>query len=66
MEVVRYNTPQFLLRSTLRFFCNVTVRLVCHGTGTLFELKIPDFSQIGPDFRTQWQKTVKADAKCVN
>ena len=34
---VRYGTPQFLLRSTVRFFCNGTgtVRLFLKGTGTV-------------------------------
>ena len=34
---VRYGTLQFLLRSTVRFFCNGTgtVRLFCKGTGTV-------------------------------
>ena len=39
--LVRYGTPRFLLRGTVRFFCNGTgtVRrygtLVCNGTGTV-------------------------------
>ena len=44
------------------FFVMVRVRYV----GTLFELKIPDFSHIAPDFCMQRQKTADADAKCVN
>ena len=34
--------------------------------GTLFELKIPDFSHIAPAFCVQRLKTAEADAKCVN
>ena len=36
-STVRYGTPQFLLRSTVRFFCNGmgTVRLFRKGTGTV-------------------------------
>ena len=65
--VRRYGTPQFLPRSTVRwydmpFFVMVRVRYV----GTLFELKILDFLHIEPAFCTQRQKTVEADAKCVN
>ena len=64
---VRYGTPQFLLRSTARwygtpFFEKVGVRYV----GTLFELKTPDFLHIAPAFCMQRQKTAEADAKCVN
>ena len=59
---VRYGTPQFLLRSTVRFFVMVRVRYV----GTLFELKIPNFSHTAPNFCRQRQKTAAADAKCVN
>ena len=44
------------------FFVMVRVRYV----GTLFELKIPDFLHIAPDFCMQRQKTAKADAKSVN
>ena len=44
------------------FFKMVRVRFV----GTLFELKIPDFSHIAPVFCMQKQKTAEADAKCVN
>ena len=71
----QYGTPQFLLRSTVRFFCNVTgtVRLFRQGSGlrvryvgTLFELKIPDFSHIAPAFCIQRQKTAETDAKCLN
>ena len=47
---------------TVRLFVMVRVRYV----GTRFELKIPDFSYIAPDFRMQRQKTAKSDAKCVN
>ena len=37
---VRYGTPQFLRRDTVRFFCDGTgyvgtVRLFCNGTGTV-------------------------------
>ena len=43
-------------------FAMVRVRYV----GTLFELKIPDFSHIAPDFCMQRQKTAETEAKCVN
>ena len=65
---VRYGTPRFLLRSTVRFFCNGTlvryaffVMVLVRYLGTLFELKIPDFSHIAPDFCMQRQKTAEAD-----
>ena len=70
-STVWYATPQFLLRNTVRctvflfcklFFVMVWVRYV----GTLFELKIPDFSHITPAFCMQRQKTAEADTKCVN
>ena len=50
--------------STVRyaFFVMVRVRYV----GTLFELKIPDFSVIVKAFCMYIQKTPEADAKCVN
>ena len=68
--LVQYRTPRFLLRGTVRFFCNGTVRLFVmvrvRYVGTLFELKIPDFLYIAPDFCMQRQKTAKSDAKCVN
>ena len=51
MERVRY-----------AFFVMVRVRYV----GTLFELKIPDFSHIAPAFCMQTQKTAEAEVKCVN
>ena len=69
--------PQFLLRSTVRwygtFFCNGTgtvryaffAKVRVRYVGTLFELKIPDFSHIAPVFCTQRQKTVETDVKCV-
>ena len=44
------------------FFGMVGVRYV----GTLFELKIPDFSHIARGFCMQRQKTAEADAKGVN
>ena len=44
------------------FFIMVWVLYV----GTLFELKIPDFLRIAPNFCTLRQETVAADAKCVN
>ena len=44
------------------FFVMVRVR---YG-GTLFELKITDFSHNAPDFCMQRQKSAEADAKCVN
>ena len=44
------------------FFGMVRERYV----GTLYELKIPDFSHIAPAFCTQGQKTAETDAKCVN
>ena len=47
---------------TVRLFVMVRVRYV----GTLFELKIPYFSYIAPDFCMQRQNTAKSDAKCVN
>ena len=34
--------------------------------GSLFELKIPDFSHIAPDFCMQRRTTAEADVKCVN
>ena len=40
--------------------------LMHSNVGTLFELKIPDFSHIAPNFCTQRQKTAAANAKCVN
>ena len=43
-------------------FVMVQVRYV----GTLFELKIPDFSHIAPAFCKQRQKTAEADVKYVN
>ena len=51
-----------MVRVQYVFFVMVRVRYV----GTLFELKIPDFSHIAPDFCIQRQKKAKADAKCVN
>ena len=64
---VRYGTPQFLWRDTVRwygtlFFVMVWVRYV----DTWFELKIPDFSYIAPAFCMQRQKTAKVEVKCVN
>ena len=47
---------------TVRLFVMVRVWYV----GTMFELKIPHFSYIAPDFCMQRQKTAKSDAKCVN
>ena len=44
------------------FFVMVRIRYV----GTLFELKIPDFLLIAPDFCMQRQKTAEADAECLN
>ena len=44
------------------FFVMVRIRYV----GTLFELKIPDFSHIAPTFCIQRQKTAETDAKCMN
>ena len=66
-STVRYGTPQFLLRSTVRwygtpFFVKVRVRNV----STVFELKIPKFLHIAREFFMQVQKTAEADAKCVN
>ena len=46
---------------TVRLFVMVRVWYV----GTLFELKIPDFLYIAPDFCMQRQKTAKSNAKCV-
>ena len=75
-------TPQFLPRSTVRwygtlFFLMVRVRYVgavrlfflmlrVRYVGAQFELKIPDFSHFAPHFCMQRQKTAEADAKCVN
>ena len=74
---VRYGTPQFLPRSTVRwyvffvrygtlvryaFFVKVRVRYV----GMLFELQTPDFSHIATAFCIQTQKTAETYAKCVN
>ena len=66
---IAVRTPRFLLRSTVRwylvryaFFVMVRVQY----DGTLFELKIPDFSHFAPDFCMQKQKTAEADAQCVN
>ena len=44
------------------FFVKVRVRYV----GTIFELKIPDFSHIAPTFCIQRQKTAETDAKYMN
>ena len=44
------------------FFVKVRVRYV----GTLFELKVQDFSHNAPAFCIQRQKTAETDAKCVN
>ena len=66
--VRRYGTPQFLLRSTVRLYCNGTDTLVQYAlfvkvrvqyVGTLFELKIPDFSHIAVAFCMQRQKKKK-------
>ena len=54
---VRYGT---LVRNA--FLVKVRVRYV----GTLFELKIPDFSHIAPAFCIQRQQTAETDAKCLN
>ena len=57
---------------TVRLFCNEKVRyaffvmVLVRYVDTLFELKIPDFSQIATDFCMQKHKTTEADAKCVN
>ena len=51
-----------MVRVRYAFFVMVRVRYV----GTLFGLKIPDFSQIAPAFCVQRQKTAEADVKCVN
>ena len=81
--VRRYGTPQFLLRSTVRLCCNGTDTLVQYAlfvkvwvqyVGTLFELKIPDFSHIAVAFcmqrqkkkQQQQQKTAGTDATCMN
>ena len=69
---VRYGTPQFWLRSTIRFFVMVRVwyaffvKVRVRYVGTLFELKTPDFSQIALGFCVQRQKTAETDAKRVN
>ena len=44
------------------FFVMVRVRYV----GTLFKLKVPDFSHIAPAFCIQKQKTAETDANCMN
>ena len=54
--------PLATLLSTVRFFVMVRARYV----GTLFELKIPDFSHFVKVFCMQRQKTADADAKRVN
>ena len=73
---VRYGTPKFLLRTTVRFFRNGrlryvgTVRLFCKDTGTVrwyaLKIKTPDFLHIAPAFCIQKQKTAETDAKWVN
>ena len=78
---VRYGTPQFLRRDTVRWYGTLFLWWYGYGTlvryaffvmvrvryvGTWFELKIPDFSHIAPAFCMQRQKTVKAEVKCVN
>ena len=78
---VRYGTPHFLQRSTVRWYGTLFLQWYGYGTlaryafvvlvrvryvGSLFELKIPDFSLIAPAFCMQRQKTAEADAKCVN
>ena len=81
-STLRYGKPQFLLKSTVRwysmpflqwggfgtlvryaFFVKVQVRFV----GTLFELKLPDFSQNAPAFCTQRQEAAETEtvAKCM-
>ena len=73
--LVRYGTLQFLPRSTVHFFCNGTGTLIRYAlfekvrvryVGTMFELKIPDFSHIASAFCMQRQKTAEGDVKCVN
>ena len=60
--VVRYGTP-FLLWYGYAFFVMVRVRYV----GTLFELKVPDFSHIVKAFCMRGKRQLaEADAKCVN
>ena len=75
---VRYGTMRPNFCQEVRFAG--TVRLFCCGTGTvrlfvmvrvryvgtLFELKIPDFSLIVKAFCIERQKTAEADAECVN
>ena len=63
---------------TVRLFCNGTSTVAYVGTvllfvkaqvrygGTLFELKIPDFSHIAPASCIQRQKTAETDAKYTN
>ena len=78
---VRYGTPQFLRRDTIRWYGMLFLWWYGYGTlvryaifvmvrvryvGTWFELKIPDFSHIAPAFCMQRQKTDKAEVKCVN
>ena len=59
--VRRYGTPQLLLKSTVRLFCNGTgtsaffVRAHVQYVGALFELKIPDFLHTAPVCRGKRQ-----------
>ena len=77
---VRYGTPQFFLRSTVRWYGTFSLQWYWYGTlvryaflvnvrvgyvGTLFELKTPDFSHIALALCIQRQKTAETDAKCV-
>ena len=78
---VRYGTPQFLLRSTVRWYGTPflywygydtllryasTAMVRVRCVGTLFGLKILDFLDIVPAFCIQRQRTAEADAKRVN
>ena len=75
--LVRYGTPQFLVRSTVRFFCNGTgtVRwygtLFRKGTGTIrwSAVKIKTrrlFAHCAGFFVHRGKKAAETDAKCLN
>ena len=78
---VRYSTPQFLRRDTVRWCGTLFLWWYGYSTlvryaffamvrvryvGTWFELKTSDFSHIVPAFCMQRQKTAEAEVKCVN
>ena len=77
--LVCYGTPQFLQRGTVHWYGTLFLRwygmlvwyvvfvmVQVRYVGTLFELKIPDFSHIAPAFCKQRQETAEADVKYVN